>query len=191
MDSECHGGGRLTTGEETLFAQIGTNGTPRARADLRPHGKRATVRATEGEATMYSHGLILPVLALAAWTFVMWFWMYATRIPAMQKMKIDPQDVVSRGAKLELPPEISRVADNYNHLHEQPTIFYAVALAAQLAGVTDSTGVTLAWLYVLLRVVHSFVQATRNIVLVRFSVFTLASLVLLALLVHTFLGLPG
>jgi hypothetical protein len=139
---------------------------------------------------MYSHGLILPVLALVAWTFVMWFWMYATRIPAMQKMKIDPQEVVARGAKLELPPEIARVADNYNHLHEQPTIFYAVALAAQVAGVTDTTSITLAWAYVLLRVVHSFVQATKNIVIVRFSVFTLGSLVLLALLIRTWLGLP-
>ena len=140
---------------------------------------------------MYSHGLVLPVLALAAWTFVMWIWMYATRIPAIQKMKIDPQDVVARGAKLELPPEIARVADNYNHLHEQPTIFYAVALAAQVAGVTDTTSITLAWAYVLLRVVHSFVQATKNIVMLRFSVFALGSFVLLALLIHTFLGLPG
>ena len=84
---------------------------------------------------MYAHGLILPVLALVAWTFVMWVWMYATRIPAMQRTNIDPQEIVSRGAKLELPPEVTRVADNYNHLHEQPTIFYAVALAAQVAGV--------------------------------------------------------
>jgi hypothetical protein len=82
------------------------------------------------------------------------------------------------------------VADNYNHLHEQPTIFYAVALAAQVAGVTDTTNITLAWVYVVLRVVHSFVQATRNIVMLRFSIFALASLALLALLIHTLMGLP-
>jgi hypothetical protein len=139
---------------------------------------------------MYDHGLILPVLALVGWTFVMWVWMYATRVPAMRRANIDPQELVDRGGKLELPPEVARVADNYNHLHEQPTIFYAVALAAQVAGVTDTTNITLAWVYVVLRVVHSFVQATRNIVMLRFSIFALASLALLALLIHTLMGLP-
>jgi len=134
---------------------------------------------------MADQGMLPPVLALVAWTFVMWFWMYATRIPAMQKAQIDMAELSRTGAPLVLPPEVSRVADNYNHLHEQPTIFYAVALAAQLAGAVDPLGVGLAWTYVALRVVHSFVQATRNVIPVRFAVFSLGSLVLLALLVRT------
>lgn len=136
---------------------------------------------------MFADGMLGPVLALAAWTFVMWLWLYATRIPAMQKAKIDVEELRRTGAKLELPPEVSRVADNYNHLHEQPTVFYAVALAAQLAGVTDGTSVGLAWGYVALRVVHSLVQATANVIPLRFAVFSLSSLVLLALLVRTIL----
>jgi hypothetical protein len=115
----------------------------------------------------------------------MWFWMYATRIPAMQKANVDLAELSRTGAPLVLPAEVSRVADNYNHLHEQPTIFYAVALAAQLAGATDGASVGLAWAYVALRVVHSFVQATRNVIPIRFAVFSLGSLVLLALLVRT------
>jgi hypothetical protein len=134
---------------------------------------------------MSEQGMIAPVLALAAWTFVMWFWMYATRIPAMQKANVDLAELSRTGAPLVLPAEVSRVADNYNHLHEQPTIFYAVALAAQLAGATDGASVGLAWAYVALRVVHSFVQATRNVIPIRFAVFSLGSLVLLALLVRT------
>ena len=134
---------------------------------------------------MSETGMIAPVLALAGWTFVMWFWMYATRIPAIQKANIDMAELSRTGAPLVLPAEVSRVADNYNHLHEQPTLFYAVALAAQLAGATDGASVGLAWAYVALRVVHSFVQATRNVIPVRFAVFSLGSLVLLALLVRT------
>jgi hypothetical protein len=130
-------------------------------------------------------GMVGPVLALVGWTFVMWSWMYATRIPAMQRARIDVAELSRTGAPLVLPPEVSRVADNYNHLHEQPTIFYAVALAAQLAGAADPLNVGLAWAYVALRVVHSFVQATRNVIPVRFVVFSLGSLVLLALLVRT------
>jgi hypothetical protein len=85
------------------------------------------------------------VLALAAWTFVMWFWMYATRIPAIQQAQVDMAELSRTGAPLELPPEVSRAADNYNHLHEQPVVFYALALAAQVAGAANATNVGLAW----------------------------------------------
>jgi hypothetical protein len=129
--------------------------------------------------------MIAPVLALAAWTFVMWAWMYATRIPAMRRANVDLAELSRTGTKLQLPPQVSRVADNYNHLHEQPTIFYAVALAAQLGGAIDDLNVGLAWAYVALRVLHSLVQATRNVIPLRFAVFALGSLVLLALLVRT------
>ena len=134
---------------------------------------------------MLAHGMIGPILALVAWTYVMWFWMYATRIPAIQAAKVDMAELSRTGAKLALPPEVARVADNYNHLHEQPTIFYAVALAAQLGGATDPLNVGLAWAYVAARVVHSLVQATRNVIPIRFTVFALGSLVLLVLLVRT------
>jgi hypothetical protein len=131
--------------------------------------------------------LIPPVLALIAWTFVMWVWLYATRIPALRVAKVDLVAVSRMGAQLELPPEVSRVADNYNHLHEQPTVFYALALAGQLANAVDGISVALAWSYVGLRVIHSFVQATRNVIIVRFFVFAAASLVLLLLLLRTVL----
>ena len=138
---------------------------------------------------MPEHGMIPPVLALVAWTFVMWFWMYATRIPAMQRAKIDMAELSRTGAPLVLPPEVSRVADNYNHLHEQPTIFYAIALAAQLGGAADELNVGLAWAYVATRVAHSFVQATRNVIPVRFTVFSLGSILLMVMLVRTALRL--
>ena len=134
---------------------------------------------------MIQHTMLAPVLALIAWTFVMWLWMYATRIPAMQRANVDMKEMSRTGKKLDLPPEVSRVADNYNHLHEQPTIFYALALATQLAGAADGVAVGLAWTYVALRVVHSIVQATVNVIPVRFAVFTFGSCVLLALLVRT------
>lgn len=133
--------------------------------------------------------MIPPVLALIAWTFVMWVWLYATRIPALRRAKIDLAEVSRTGAKLDLPPKVTRVADNYNHLHEQPTLFYAIALAAQLIGAGDSINTGLAWTYVLLRVVHSLIQATANIIPMRFIVFVIGSAVLLILLVRTVIAL--
>ena len=121
----------------------------------------------------------MPVLTLVAWTLVMWVWMYATRIPAMKAAGIDPQDAAYPGTWAHrLRPGVRSVADNYNHLHEQPTIFYAVMFFAALTGGGDAMALRLAWAYVLLRVVHSLVQATINRVIVRFSIFALATLAL-------------
>lgn len=123
---------------------------------------------------------LTPVLALVVWTLVMWIWMYATRIPAMQKAGVDPQDAMHPGslAKL-LPSATQRVADNYNHLHEAPTIFYALMFFAALTGGADGTALTLAWTYVSLRVLHSLIQGTFNKVALRFTVFAASTAVLM------------
>ena len=133
---------------------------------------------------MDQHGLIAPILALVLWTLVVWVWMYATRIPAIQQAKLDPQ-AAARTRTLNLPPEIMWVSDNYNHLMEQPTIFYAATLAAQVAGQADTINIGLAWTYVALRVVHSLVQCTVNIVMLRFAVFTLSTIALAVLALRT------
>lgn len=128
--------------------------------------------------------IVRPVVALAAWTFVMWLWMYATRIPAIRaaKMRLDP--TAPRGEQMAtLPPHVRWKADNYNHLFEQPTIFYAVALVLAVIGRGDGLALTLAWAYVASRVLHSVFQATVNKIEVRFTLFLLSSLVLIALTV--------
>jgi len=124
---------------------------------------------------------LTPILALIIWTFVLWFWMYATRIPAMRAARIDPAFVKSKADLDVLPMRVRQIADNYNHLHEQPTLFYALAIYSHLAGTADSINVTLAWIYVVLRIAHSLIQCTANFVPVRFGVFMLASLTLLAM----------
>ena len=128
---------------------------------------------------------LTPVLVLVAWTFVMWFWLYATRLPAMTKAGIDPQDAAHPGAVAHrIPSRVRSVADNYNHLHEQPTVFYALMFFAALTGGVDGFALRVAWLYVVLRVVHSLVQATVNKVVVRFLVFCAATIVLLVFTVR-------
>jgi hypothetical protein len=121
------------------------------------------------------------VLVLVAWTLCMWLWMYATRIPAMNAARIDPQNAAHPGSLSMLPSRVRSVADNYNHLHEQPTIFYALMFFAALTGGGDGLAMQLGWAYVACRIVHSLVQATANRVVVRFGVFAVGSLVLMAL----------
>ena len=136
---------------------------------------------------MENAGFVAPIMALVLWTLVIWLWMYATRIPAMQKAKIEPQEA-ARTRVLDLPPEIMWVSDNYNHLMEQPTIFYATALAAQVAGQGDALNLGLAWAYVVLRVVHSLIQCTVNVVMARFAVFSLSTIVLAVLAIRVALA---
>ena len=129
--------------------------------------------------------LLVPAVALAGWTFVMWAWMYATRIPAIYaaKMKLDP--TAPRGEQMaQLPPNVRWKADNYNHLFEQPTLFYPMAIVLALVSGSGAVEVGLAWGYVALRVVHSLLQATVNKIEVRFVLFFLSSLVLAAMVVR-------
>lgn len=133
--------------------------------------------------------ILTPALALICWTMIIWFWMYALRIPAMTNAGIDPDDAKHPGSLGGLPTHVRAVADNYNHLHEQPTVFYALVFYSALAGTGTGLAVTLAWAYVGLRVLHSLVQNTANKVMIRFSVFALSSLVLVALTVLNLLAL--
>jgi hypothetical protein len=92
----------------------------------------------------------------------------------------------TRGGALEgvIPDEANWKAHNYAHLMEQPTIFYAIVIALILMGFDHPINVYLAWAYVGLRIVHSLIQATVNIVAYRFLVFTLSSLCLIGLTTH-------
>jgi hypothetical protein len=135
--------------------------------------------------------ILEPVVALAAWTMIIWLWMYATRIPAMNRAKIDGINMVGstgRGLRDDLvakgEEKASWVADNYNHLHEAPTVFYAVSLVLAMVGQGDNLNATIAWAYVGLRVAHSLVQIMSNRVLVRFALFVLSTIALLMLVTH-------
>ena len=136
--------------------------------------------------------ILAPVVALVAWSLVMMVWMAATRLPAMRSKGIAFKGLVgSRGADLEgvLDPRVNWKSHNYAHLMEQPTLFYAICLALALMEQGGGLNLGLAWAYVGLRIVHSLVQATTNVVRVRFAFFLLASLALVALTLHAGLAL--
>jgi hypothetical protein len=125
------------------------------------------------------------VITLVLWSGVIWAWMYATRIPAMRRLRMVPDPEAPRGQQMsQLPAQVRWKADNYNHLMEQPTLFYATALVLVLAGDDSAASVALAWAYVGLRVVHSLVQTLVNHILTRFGIFFLSSLVLFALAIR-------
>ncbi|MFO1103829.1 MAG: MAPEG family protein [Methylocystis sp.] len=129
--------------------------------------------------------LLAPVIALVLWTFVMWAWLYATRIPAIRRNRIPLSPDQSKEAfNAQIPPKTRWKADNYNHLLEQPTLFYAVAITLAMLGAGDRLNIALAWSYVGLRILHSLIQALINIIMLRWLIFMISSLVLLALTIR-------
>jgi hypothetical protein len=133
--------------------------------------------------------ILVPLVTLVLWSFVMWAWLYATRIPAITKNRIilDPYRP-NEEFHAQLPAQVRWKADNYSNLMEQPTLFYAVTLTLALLGEGAGLNTALAWLYVGLRIAHSLVQAIINIILLRFAIFMAASVVLLVMAVRTALS---
>ena len=131
--------------------------------------------------------ILAPVVALAGWTLVVMLWMVVTRFGAMRKQGISLKGRVgTRTGALEgiIPDQVNYKAHNYMHLVEQPTIFYPVCLALALMNAGGGGNLWLAWAYVGLRVVHSIVQGTVNIVTYRFYLFVLSSVALIALTIR-------
>ena len=135
--------------------------------------------------------ILQPVLFMGALSMIMMIWMYATRIPAakeLEKQGTNMQDLSHPSAMGGLfPSKVERVADNYNHLWEQPTLFYAIVFVIWAQEHTDIIHLNLAWSYCLLRLAHSIVQATVNYVWVRFGVFMLSWCALSAMLIREIL----
>ncbi len=130
--------------------------------------------------------ILVPVVALVAWTLVVMLWMALTRLPAMKKVGIGLDRRGGRGANLEgvIPDEVNWKAHNYQHLLEQPTVFYAIAVVLALMEMGGGINYLLAWAYVGFRVIHSIIQATVNIVKYRLMFFLLSSLCLIGLTIH-------
>ncbi|MET3826681.1 MULTISPECIES: MAPEG family protein [Sphingomonas] len=131
--------------------------------------------------------ILKPVVVLIAWTLVMLLWMMLTRLPAMKASGVDLNTLVGTkpaDADGRLPPKVQWKAHNYNHLMEQPTLFYAVCGVIALTGTGNGVNAWIAWAYVLLRIAHSVWQATVNKVSVRFALFLGSSLALVALTLH-------
>lgn len=129
--------------------------------------------------------LIGPVFALILWSLIMLGWAGYRRLTGLKRLKVRPDPNLPQAELLRsLPGKDRWPGENFNNLMEQPTLFYAVIFALILIRQDTDVNLVLAWAYVGLRILHSLIQATVNVIMVRFSVFTLATLVLLALVIN-------
>ena len=119
--------------------------------------------------------LLTPIFILVLWTSAVFLVLAFGRV----KYTKNPQNAAhSKDLKGTMPDWVERAADNYNHLFEQPVAFYALTLCIAVINDFDSFMVQLAWAFVVLRIMHSLVQLTFNLVLLRFFIFVMGWLVL-------------
>ena len=124
---------------------------------------------------MDQEALLIPVLALILWTFTIFLIMAYGRL----RFTKNPQDAAhTKDLRGLLPDWVERTSDNYNHLFEQPVAFYALTICIAIINNFDSLMIQLAWLYVILRIVHSLWQLTFNLVVVRFGLFVTGWLII-------------
>lgn len=129
--------------------------------------------------------MLVPVFVLVLWTHGVLLWMFAIRLPAMRRAGIVLDANAPRGSQMAtLPPKVRRKSDNYTHLTEHPTLFYATALGLAVLGSAGELEIGLAWAFVGLRMVHTAVQTTFNHIPVRFVLFALSALANMALVVR-------
>jgi hypothetical protein len=148
----------------------------------------ANLGRQKGESEAMYSSILVPVIALVAWTIVIMVWMVVTRFAAMKRKGISLKGRVGGrgGVQLEgvVEDEVMWKAHNYMHLVEQPTLFYAIALTLAVGHGGGGWSTILAWAYVGFRIVHSLVQTTVNIVTYRFILWALSSLALVGLVVQ-------
>ena len=135
---------------------------------------------------MQQISILLPVLTLAFWTFIIFAIMAPARFYFL-RMKHPQTAAHTKNLKGLLPPWTERVADNYNHLFEQPVVFYVITLSIAVLNNIEPLMIQLAWAYVVLRVLHSIVQITFNFVPLRFTLFVTSWLILGYMIAFTIL----
>ncbi|NNC48001.1 MAG: MAPEG family protein [Sphingomonas sp.] len=128
--------------------------------------------------------LLGPIIALIAWTIVMLFlaaFKMQTGIRSGADLRGTPRGARGRDLEGRLDPKYLWARQNYEHLVEQPTLFYAIVFALVLMDQDHIVNVVIAWAYVGLRIAHSIVQALGKS---RSITFVTSSLLLIALTVH-------
>jgi hypothetical protein len=127
---------------------------------------------------MQQSAIFAPFLAMILMTIVVWFYMYARRIPFLQRGKVDLARLTAAELARISPPAVSNPSDNLKNLFEIPIIFYALALYLYVTNMVDPTYLAAAWIFVAFRALHSAVHCTINIVILRFWLYCVSALAL-------------
>lgn len=136
--------------------------------------------------------ILQPMIGMMLLTAVVWFYMYATRIPAMKNARAPAQTYTTPEKAVELlPASVNYSAYNLKNLFELPVVFYALCLTLFVTETVDTTYLVAAWAFLVFRVLHSAVHCTVNIVMLRFYLYSAAALALWFMLSRAAIDILG
>ena len=139
---------------------------------------------------MDANEIFAPFIGMLSLTFLVWVLLYVRRIGYMTKHRIHPQRVTTpEKGKALIPEDVSYPAYNLANLFELPVVFYALCLYLYVTGNVDQIYVAAAWVFFVLRVLHSIVHCTFNRVIVRFWLYALSALALWFMLARAVIDL--
>ena len=124
--------------------------------------------------------LLYPVFAMVALTFFCIGRLGFLRFAAVNRGEIDPR-FFSLYRGYDEPEKLAAYSRHVTNLFETPLLFYVIVLTAFVTEQSGDWLLGLAWVYVALRFVHSYVHLTSNVVLTRFRIFAISMLALTAL----------
>ena len=125
---------------------------------------------------MEQSNIFEPVFAMLVLTLLVWFYMYFRRIPFIRKSNLSPAELTPLEFQRLSPPSISNPSDNLKNLFEIPVLFYFLALYLFVTNQVDEIYLFASWFFVVFRILHSIVHCTFNAILLRFSLYVLATL---------------
>lgn len=123
------------------------------------------------------HAILLPPVALALLTAIVFGRMYKDRIAEIRARRIHPQQLATARQGMETLQNVAS-SDNYRNLFEAPVLFYVLCGFLAITQLTTVLLLACAWGYVFLRAAHTFVHLTNNKVIRRFQLFFASSIVL-------------
>lgn len=132
----------------------------------------------EAYQSMNEKTIFLPMIALAAWTFLVLLQIPYRRFKAGFNREV-VRDDFKYGESANVPPHVTVANRNYMNLLEVPVLFYVACLTLYVTKTMDAPFFILAWAYVVLRVLHSLVHLTYNHVMHRLAFFAISNVVLL------------
>ena len=126
---------------------------------------------------MAQQAIFGPFFATIFLTLLVWVYMYIRRISFITRNKINSKELAAPGALAQLsPPGVANPSDNLKNLFEIPVLFYALVLYLFVMNQVDVVYVNAAWVFVVFRALHSAVQCTFNLIMLRFYLYLIATL---------------
>lgn len=125
--------------------------------------------------------ILWPTFALVALIVVVWFWMNLERGRHIKGNPPTAEDFASGEAALRYFQPVEMPANNFRNLFEMPVLYFAIVPLLLITHQASHVQVALAWAFVLLRFLHSFIHIVVRKVQLRAMIYWLGSAVLMAM----------